>query len=336
MTTAIHRHVEECRGGREGAGLRVVARMSSGWAVMGESQLLPGYCLLLPDPVVGSLNDLDMAARGRYLDDMARLGDAVSAAVSPRRINYEILGNLEPALHAHVLPRFEREPEAYRTKAVWLYPPEVWNAPEHRFDAGNAAHARVREAIRAGLGVDGGDAVCRDAGACGLFQRAVSFAARAHAGHLRKDGRTPYIAHPFRVAMLVRDAFGCRDEAVLAAAVLHDTIEDTRTDYDDVCSAFGVEVASMVAALTKDKRLPEDDREVSYDAGLAAGDWRARLIKAADVCDNLADLPENPLGSRGEHMKKLRRALALVSPLKGTHPEAARACAALEARLSGG
>ena len=133
MITAIHRMVEKCRGG---GWERVVARVASGWVVMGESQVLAGYCLLLPDPVVGSLNDLDGAGRTRYLMDMMLVGDAVIRVVKPRRLNYEMLGNLEPALHAHVLPRFESEPEAYRTKAVWLYPPEIWEAPEQRFDAG--------------------------------------------------------------------------------------------------------------------------------------------------------------------------------------------------------
>lgn len=144
MTTAIHRFVDEARASTLA---RVVARMDSGWAVMGESQLLPGYCLLLPDPVVGSLNDLDDAARARYLLDMARLGDAVALAAptKPRRLNYEILGNLEPALHAHVIPRYDSEPADLRTKAIWLYPPEVWNAADHRFDA--ARHAGLRSAI---------------------------------------------------------------------------------------------------------------------------------------------------------------------------------------------
>lgn len=119
MSTAIHRHVEEARSG----GPRVIARMASGWAVMGESQLLPGYCLLLPDPVVGSLNELPPAERAVYLDEMALLGDAVAraSALKPRRINYEILGNLEPALHAHLFPRYDSEPQALRHRPVWSY-----------------------------------------------------------------------------------------------------------------------------------------------------------------------------------------------------------------------
>ena len=79
-----------------------------------------------------------------------------------------------------------------------------------------------------------------------LWQRAASFAARAHAGQVRKDGVTPYFAHPVRVAMIVREVFGCDDEVALAAAFLHDTIEDTRTDYDDLLGAFGPRVADCV------------------------------------------------------------------------------------------
>ena len=64
---------------RKGANDKVICRMASGWAVMGDVQFLPGYCLLLPDPVVASLNDLDANARAAYLLDMARIGDALLA-----------------------------------------------------------------------------------------------------------------------------------------------------------------------------------------------------------------------------------------------------------------
>src|SRR5205823_13691949 len=60
--------------------------------------------------------------------------------------------------------------------------------------------------------------------------------------------------------------FGIRDPKVLAAAVLHDTIEDTTTDYDDLAERFGKDVADWVASLTKDMRRPEDEREEEYRA----------------------------------------------------------------------
>ncbi|MCU1781050.1 HIT family protein [Pseudomonas sp. 14P_5.3_Bac1] len=106
---------------RKGANDKVICRMASGWAVMGDVQFLPGYCLLLPDPVVASLNDLDANARATYLLDMARIGDALLAATDALRINYEILGNSEPQLHSHIFPRYSTEPDDKRTMPVWFY-----------------------------------------------------------------------------------------------------------------------------------------------------------------------------------------------------------------------
>jgi diadenosine tetraphosphate (Ap4A) HIT family hydrolase len=99
--------------------------MHSGWAVLGDNQYLEGYSLLLADPVVADLNDLDRECRQRFLLDMSLLGEAVSSCTPAYRINYEILGNSAPALHAHVLPRFRDEPEELRNGPVWLYPEEV-------------------------------------------------------------------------------------------------------------------------------------------------------------------------------------------------------------------
>ncbi|WP_426619921.1 HIT family protein [Pseudomonas rustica] len=106
---------------RNGSNDKVICRMASGWAVMGDVQFLPGYCLLLPDPVVPSLNDLDAEARAVYLLDMARLGDVVLAVTGALRMNYEILGNSEPELHCHLFPRYATEPEDKRKMPAWFY-----------------------------------------------------------------------------------------------------------------------------------------------------------------------------------------------------------------------
>ncbi len=95
--------------------------MRSGWVVFGDPQILPGYCLLLPDPVVPHLNALDSVGREGFLRDMAALGDAVLLVTAASRINYEILGNVEPALHAHVIPRYSTEPEERRRAPVWAH-----------------------------------------------------------------------------------------------------------------------------------------------------------------------------------------------------------------------
>jgi len=118
VTTAIHRQVEAARRGELG---RVIKRMPSGWAVLGDPQITRGYCLLLPDPVVPHLNSLSGDAREQFLHDMTLLGDAVLAVTGAERINYEILGNIEPALHAHVIPRHASEDPERRKQAVWLH-----------------------------------------------------------------------------------------------------------------------------------------------------------------------------------------------------------------------
>jgi len=118
---------------------------------------------------------------------------------------------------------------------------------------------------------------------------AVSFAARAHQGQLRKDGKTPYASHPFRVCLIVRHVFGIDDVDALTAAVLHDTIEDTATDYDDLAERFGETSARWVALLTKDMRMVEQEREAVYKATLAAAPWQVKVGKLADIYDNLCD-----------------------------------------------
>lgn len=157
-----------------------------------------------------------------------------------------------------------------------------------------------------------------------LWQDAVSFALRLHAGQFRSDCVTPYAAHVVRVMMTVRDLFGCDDGTALAAAVLHDTIEDTPADYDDIAAAFGDEVARDVAALTKDMRLPESAREPAYDDALRRASWRAKLIKLADTYDNLCDL-SSP-AKLPSMIERCRRALEIAEPARAEHPAIDRAC----------
>ncbi|TVQ61882.1 MAG: hypothetical protein EA366_02885 [Spirulina sp. DLM2.Bin59] len=122
MFTLIHRWVEEAR---QGINPAVICRVPSGWVVLGDVQFLQGYSLLLPDPVVPSLNALTIEQRIIFLQDMTVLGDALLEVTGAVRINYEILGNSEAALHAHVFPRFTTEPEEKRRKPVWFYD---WNS----------------------------------------------------------------------------------------------------------------------------------------------------------------------------------------------------------------
>jgi diadenosine tetraphosphate (Ap4A) HIT family hydrolase len=135
---------------RRGENPMVLARMRSGWAVMGDTQFLPGYCLLLSD-VDGAnhLTDLPAPQRDEFLSDMGRLGEAVLVACtgldpSVRRINYEILGNTDRYLHAHVWPRYGWEDPELLSGPVWMYPEDRWTSPR---DAYAEEHEALRQAI---------------------------------------------------------------------------------------------------------------------------------------------------------------------------------------------
>lgn len=143
------------RDDRVGAALRgenptVLARLPAGFAVIGDVQWLPGYCVLLTDrPEVTRLSELDGESRTAYLDSMARLAAAVEGACAEAdpgflRVNIEILGNTDPFLHAHVWPRYAWEPEHLVRKPVWLYPPDHWTEPDHALAP---RHDELRAAI---------------------------------------------------------------------------------------------------------------------------------------------------------------------------------------------
>ena len=123
----------------------VICRLPSGWAVVGDVQVLPGWCLLLADPVVPSLNDLDEPGRAAFLRDMGRLGDALMKVTTAERINYEILGNSEPELHAHIFPRHASEPDDKRRMPVWFY--DWANATPFSQDAHGGLLQRLRAAL---------------------------------------------------------------------------------------------------------------------------------------------------------------------------------------------
>ncbi|HYL04347.1 MAG TPA: hypothetical protein VEU54_13115 [Steroidobacteraceae bacterium] len=145
--TAIHRQVLASRAGSEP---RVIARLFSGWALFGERQFVRGYLLLLPDPVVPNLNALGTRERIAFLTDMTRLGDALLKVTGATRINYAMFGNREPALHAHVIPRYADEPEALRGEQPWAYD---WQAAP-AFERGayqELAEALLRELTRFGV-----------------------------------------------------------------------------------------------------------------------------------------------------------------------------------------
>lgn len=113
--TSIHQKVAEARAGTYPF---AICKLASGWVMVSESQPVEGYCLLFSDPVVKDLNSLDDVARAQYCLDMIRVGDALLKIKGAARINYETWGNLDSALHTHIVPRYANEPADKRVLPV--------------------------------------------------------------------------------------------------------------------------------------------------------------------------------------------------------------------------
>lgn len=130
--------------------------------------------------------------------------------------------------------------------------------------------------------------------------RAVKYAADSHAGQFRKGDRgAPYVNHVVEVASLLAEVGGVTDEEILAAAVLHDTVEDTAASFDDLESLFGDRVTSIVREVTDDKSLPKKRRrQLQIDHAPRLSE-EATLIKIADKTSNLADITRDPPRSWG-------------------------------------
>lgn len=143
MSAIEHWQMDRIRSARAGTNPTVLAKLPRSFAVIGDTQFLPGYCVLLvDDPNIDRLTDLPKAQRMEFLDSMDTLGQAIETACRAtdtafRRMNYEILGNTYPHLHAHLFPRYEWEPPEHISRPAWLYDPlqfyaaEVALAPNH-------------------------------------------------------------------------------------------------------------------------------------------------------------------------------------------------------------
>lgn len=103
----------------------VMVKMKSGFAVIGDNQFLPGYCILLRYPKAASINELSLTERIQYLTDMTLIGDAIIKTCNPLRVNYSILMNLDHYLHAHIEARYDWEPEENKCRPSYCYPKEL-------------------------------------------------------------------------------------------------------------------------------------------------------------------------------------------------------------------
>jgi len=161
-----------------------------------------------------------------------------------------------------------------------------------------------------------------------LVRRALAFAAEKHRKQLRKDAdRTPYMNHVVAVAATLRHVGGVTDPEILAAALLHDTVEDTETTPDELERAFGPRVRALVAELTDDKSLAKDVRkelQVEHADGLSP---EAKQLKLCDKICNVLDVTHSPavgwsLERRREYLDWTAR---VIAHCRGVNP-------ALEAR----
>lgn len=151
---------------------------------------------------------------------------------------------------------------------------------------------------------------------------ALDFAAKRHRFQRRKDEHaTPYINHPIQVAKVLA-ASGESDLTLLMAALLHDTIEDTNTTYDELKEKFGHEVADIVLELTDDKRLGKQERKLRQVQHAANRSTKARKIKLADKICNVSDILHHPPHDWSEERRAnyFEWAREVVNMVRGTQP----------------
>jgi len=156
-----------------------------------------------------------------------------------------------------------------------------------------------------------------------LVLEALGFAADKHRDQRRKDAAaSPYINHPIALAnVLVREG-DVADPVVIAAALLHDTLEDTQTTAAELRAVFGEPIARVVAEVTDNKVLPKAERKRLQVEHAAALSREAKLVKLADKICNLRDMADHPppkwdLVRRREYFDW---ANAVIDRLRGVHP----------------
>jgi guanosine-3',5'-bis(diphosphate) 3'-pyrophosphohydrolase len=131
-----------------------------------------------------------------------------------------------------------------------------------------------------------------------LVLKAVEFAAHKHTDQRRKDAKaSPYINHPIALAQILRVEGGVDDPAVIAAALLHDTVEDTDTSFQELRGQFGAEVADIVAEVTDTKWLQKGSRKRLQIIKASRATEGAKLVKLADKIANLRDIIASPPAS---------------------------------------
>ncbi|XP_060767635.1 guanosine-3',5'-bis(diphosphate) 3'-pyrophosphohydrolase MESH1 [Neoarius graeffei] len=162
-----------------------------------------------------------------------------------------------------------------------------------------------------------------------ILLETINFSAEKHRNQRRKDpDATPYINHPIGVARILSHEGGITDIEVLQAALLHDTVEDTDTTFEELEAVFGNKVARIVREVTDDKTLPKQERKLQQVNHAPHCSHQAKLVKLADKLYNLRDLNRcTPVGWTMERVQEyFVWAAQVVKGLRGTN-------AALEEKL---
>ena len=124
---------------------------------------------------------------------------------------------------------------------------------------------------------------------------AISFAARKHRNQRRKDAESsPYINHPLELAHVLASEGGVSDIKTLISALLHDTVEDTETTFEELVEEFGKKIANVVMEVTDDKTLVKAVRKRHQVEHAPHMSKRAALVKLADKICNLRDILSSP------------------------------------------
>ncbi len=152
--------------------------------------------------------------------------------------------------------------------------------------------------------------------------RATQFAAEKHRMQRRCDPCcSPYINHPISLANLLANEAMIDDPIVICAALLHDTIEDTATTFEEIEAVFGYEIASIVLEVTDDRTLAKHERKRLQIEHAPLISPRAKLVKLADKICNLRDIVAAPPVNWSMQRKDeyFAWAVQVVAGLRGTH-----------------
>jgi (p)ppGpp synthase/HD superfamily hydrolase len=156
-----------------------------------------------------------------------------------------------------------------------------------------------------------------------LLTRAFAFAAEKHTGQKRKgENGEPYVNHLAEVAHLLAVAVEGRDANLIAAGLLHDTLEDTRTTHAELVAAFNEDIANLVGEVTDDKSLPKQERKRLQVEHAPSRTDRAKMLKLADKTSNLRGIVASPPAgwSVERRLEYVRWGRDVAAGLRGVHP----------------